>query len=298
MKRILGISAFGLKDCVATSDQGCTATDFYLADAVLPQSALGHILTGDDAEEERIHSGLLWPPEAQVTPDAPLRRVPIPVAWSLMVDAGDRPVRWNAGKGVSIPLANILAAHIKGLTGTSFETQGDTVVAIPDHLDEFGQETLLQALGGSRNGVKLVWRPVAAAMAWLDQARPTDLATDDYMLVIYMGPDAMEFSTFGLRKKWLTADVLCCLYATAHLVRPCLPVGSGPVPFLLRPIPSVERITGLLADIHQLSGNMGSHRRFGLGCTTVAQAMVYARQRLATMESRPSLTNKSLWLSP
>lgn len=203
MKRMLGISAFGLKDCVATSDQGCTATDFYLADAVLPQSALGHILTGDDAEEERIHSGLLWPPEARVTPNAPLRRVPIPVAWSLIVDAGDRPVRWNVGKGISIPLANILAAHIKGLTGngSTSEMQGNTVVAIPDHLDEFGQETLLQALGGNRNGTKLVWRPVAAAMAWLSQAQPTDLATDDYMLVVYLGPDAMEFSTFGLREE-------------------------------------------------------------------------------------------------
>jgi hypothetical protein len=218
MRRIQGISAFGLKDCVATSDQGCKLTDFYLADAVVPQSALGHIRTGGDAEEERIHSGLLWPPEARVTPDTPLRRVPIPVAWSLLVDAGDRPVRWNVGKGVSIPLANILAAHIKGLAGngTSSETQEDTVVAIPDHLDEFGQESLLQALGGNRNGVKLVWRPVAAAMAWLDQARPTHLATDDYMLVIYMGPDAMEFSTFSLREEM------------AHGTRFVLPVRNRP----------------------------------------------------------------------
>ncbi|NCC84890.1 MAG: hypothetical protein EOM03_12300 [Clostridia bacterium] len=218
MRRIQGISAFGLKDCVAASDQGCTVTDFYLADAVLPQSALGYIRTGYDAKEERIHSGLLWPPEARVAPETPLRRVPIPVAWSLLVDAGDRPVRWNVGKGISIPLANILAAHIKGLTGngTSSEMQGDTVVAIPDHLDEFGQEALLQALGGKRNGVKLIWRPVAAAMAWLDQASPTDLATEDYMLVIYMGPDAMEFSTFGLREEM------------AHGKRFVLPVRNRP----------------------------------------------------------------------
>jgi hypothetical protein len=203
MNQIQGISAFGLKDCIATTDQGCTTNNFYLADAVLPQNALGHILTGDKAEEERIHSGLLWPPEARVKPEHPLRRVPIPLAWSLLVDAGDQPVRWNVGKGVSIPLASILAAHIKGMTDNEIfsDMQKDTVVAIPDHLDEFGQETLLQALGGNRNGVKLIWRPIAAAMAWLDLAQPTDLAADDYMLVIYMGPDAMEFSTFGLREE-------------------------------------------------------------------------------------------------
>jgi len=202
MKRVQGISAFGLKDCVATKDQGCITSDLYLADAVLPQSALGHIRTGNDAEEERIHSGLFWPPEARVMPEVPLRRVPIPVAWSLFVDAGDRPVRWNVGNGVSIPLARILAAHIKGLvTGNTASQMPAAVVAIPDHLDEFGQEALLQAFDGSRKEIKLLWRPVAAAMAWLDLAQPTDLAVDDYMLVIYIGPDAMEFCTFGLREE-------------------------------------------------------------------------------------------------
>ncbi|WP_207260591.1 hypothetical protein [Desulfovibrio sp. Huiquan2017] len=204
MNHIQGISAFGLKDCVATMDKGCTTNDFYLADAVLPQSALGHIRIGDDAEEERIHSGLRWPPEARVTPEAPLRRVPIPVAWSLLVDAGDRPVRWNAGKGVSIPLATILTAHIKGLVApnnASSPLSEEIVVAIPDHLDEFGQEALLQAFGRSRNQVQLLWRPVAAAMAWLDLARPADLTDDDFMLVIYMGPDGMEFTTFGLKEE-------------------------------------------------------------------------------------------------
>jgi len=202
MSRVHGISAFGINDCAITPGGTCTTSGFYLADAVLPQRALGKIRTGDEAEQERVHSGLQWPPEARVNPDTPLRRVPIPVAWSLLVDAGDSPVHWNAGNGVSIPLAHIVAAHINGLLDENIQEQASTekvVIAIPDHLDEYGQEALLQAFGANRNNISLLWRPVAAAMTWLDQISLMDLAENDYMLVIYVGPDGMEFTTFGLR---------------------------------------------------------------------------------------------------
>lgn len=204
MSRIHGVSSFGLMDCVAVSGGGCKTSGFYLADAVLPQNALEQVRTGDEAEAERIHSGLQWPPEARVVLGRPLRRVPIPVAWSLLVDAGDRAVRWESDSGISTPLASILAAHVKALLDENdfaHSTQDRAVVAIPDHLDEYGQEALLQAFGSNRGQIFLLWRPVAAAMAWLDAAKPTNLGQDDFMLVIYLGPDGMEFTTFGLREK-------------------------------------------------------------------------------------------------
>lgn len=204
MSRIYGVSAFGLKDCATATDGECKTNGFYLADAVLPQSALEPIRTGNEAEAERLHSGLQWPPEARVIPGTPLRRVPIPVAWSLLVDAGDRSVRWEGGNGVSFPLAKILAAHVKGLLDENefaYTKKERAVVAIPDHLDEYGQETLLQAFGNNRKQVSLLWRPVAAAMAWLEEAKPINLLQDDFILVIYLGPDGMEFTTFGLREE-------------------------------------------------------------------------------------------------
>ena len=82
MTRVFGVSAFGLNDCVAKPNGGQKTSGFYLADAVLPKRALGQIRTGDEAEKERVHSGLDWPPEARVKPGEPLRRVPIPVAVS------------------------------------------------------------------------------------------------------------------------------------------------------------------------------------------------------------------------
>ncbi|WP_029895516.1 hypothetical protein [Desulfohalovibrio reitneri] len=204
MSRIHGVSAFGLRDCATVTDGKCKTNGLYLADAVLPQRAMGQIRTGEEAEAERIHSGLQWPPEARVSPGKPLRRVPIPVAWSLLVDAGDRSVSWEGGNGVSIPLASILAAHIKGLLDENEFTYGNqerAVVAIPDHLDEYGQESLLKAFDNNQDQVCLLWRPVAAAMAWLDAAKPRDLRQGDFMLVIYLGPDGMEFTTFELREE-------------------------------------------------------------------------------------------------
>ncbi|MGA2401922.1 MAG: hypothetical protein ABSG91_09465 [Syntrophobacteraceae bacterium] len=120
--------------------------------------------------------------------------------------------RWNAGRGVSFSLARILAAHIKSLMtdnigGVPFPEQiaGPLVpvVAIPDHLDEFGQELLLRelaALGYSET--MLVWRPVATALSWLDKVEgdfPTRMGVNDHIHCIYLGPDSFEFTTFRLK---------------------------------------------------------------------------------------------------
>ena len=202
MNGIYGISAFGLMDCAALPSQCCRLEDFFLADAVLPKNALGLIRTGEEAERERIHSGLSWPPEARVEPGKPLRRVPIALAWSLLVNAGDQPIRWKATEGVSVPLPSILTAHIKGVlkkNAFSFEDEDRAVIAIPDHLDEYGQEGLLRSLGNGGERFSLVWRSVAAAMTWLDKVRLADVAPNDWMLVVYLGPDGIEFTPFGLR---------------------------------------------------------------------------------------------------
>jgi len=207
VKKILGVSAFGLKDCVAGFDQGCRETDYFLADAILPDSPLGKILTGNEAEKERIHSGLSWPREARINIGDPLRRVPISCAWSYLTEAGDRTVRWKAPGGASFPVENILTQHIKGLlheVDVQDRIAREVIVAIPNHLDEFGQDGLLKALGTyGEQDVRLVWRPVAAALAWLDQVQDTfgDVTEGDWMGVVYVGVDGIEFTAFKLRKQ-------------------------------------------------------------------------------------------------
>jgi len=213
---VFGCSAFGFKDCVSRPEKGCTRPDFYLSDAALPQTPFGTIRVGREAKEERIHAGLNWPPEARVQRGQFLRRVPIPYAWRAFVEAGDRTFRWNAGKGVSFPLSRIIASHVAGTLkeeDNGFSANRDTaVVAIPNHLDEFGQEALLRELAScSMRNTILVWRPVAAALAWLDKVGgdfvPQRMGENDHIHVLYLGPDAVEFTTFRL-KVWEHDDGL------------------------------------------------------------------------------------------
>lgn len=216
MNTPVGVAAFGLQDSV--SNHAPSFQDEALAPAcvILPNSPLGAVEAAEVTRNSRIHAGLQWPPDAVVQVGTPLRRVPIPLAWSMLVDAGDRPAYWNGGNGVTVSLAAILAAHIQGLLGhdrtiteaPSSRTHTEpaqtrpVVVAIPDHLDEFAQEALLSALrqNNPRQEFLLLWRPVAAAMTWLYAVRIPNYQADDWLLVAYIGPDAIEFATFGLRE--------------------------------------------------------------------------------------------------
>lgn len=215
MKPVVGISAFGLQDCVALPDARCHELGFYPTSAILPVNPFGRILTGDEAYRERTHVGLEWPPEARILPGAPVRRSPICAVWRALVEAGDRMTRWDAGHGVSFSLARILASHIKGLVAGTLPKEHriepasgqakipTSVVAIPNNLDEFGQELLLRELAALEcPEAMLVWRPVAAALAWLNKVEgdfPRHMGENDHIHVVYLGPDGLEFSTFRLR---------------------------------------------------------------------------------------------------
>jgi hypothetical protein len=167
---VLGCAAFGLDDAVCTSEGAIRRSGFFLADAILPGRPFGPILTGSKAESERIHSGLPWPPEAQVHLDMSLRRAPIACVWRSLVEAGDKQARWKIGEGISFPLAQILAAHILGLIETDDGCPFSAVVPIPNDLDELGQESLLYELNRILGNMgapeaRLIWRPIASALA-------------------------------------------------------------------------------------------------------------------------------------
>ena len=204
---VFGCSGFGLFDAVTRYGSSCNFSGFYLADVVVPKSNLGAMRTGLEAETERVHSGLPWPLEARVSDSQILRRIPVPCAWRALVESEDKSARWKTGSGASFSITKIITAHVKGLINdqaNGCRTEGDEVVlAIPDDLDEFGQDSLLRELNsiGLKNP-QLLWRPVAAALAWLDQIQddlPEDLAANDHIHVIFLGADSIEFTTLRLR---------------------------------------------------------------------------------------------------
>lgn len=205
-QKILGCSFDGLKDrWVIAGERHSQGKTYAPANVVLPSNQFGQLFTGSQAEEARVSSGLGWPPEARLNLGGFLRRVPVSYAWRLLVDAGDKSVRWSVGDGVSFPLTKILAAHISGRLDGVGNSQDTIVIAIPNELEEFGQDGLLQDL--KKQGfqkVQLVWRPVAAALAWLERTQnilPKDIPADDFILVVHLGPDCMEFVPFRLRER-------------------------------------------------------------------------------------------------
>jgi len=209
---IIGCSFDGLKDRFFVCGRpGLCGNAFYLKDVVLPLHNGGRLLTGDEAERSRISTGYCWPPEAQVrkSSDYHLRRVPVPWAWRILVDAKDKYIRWKVGGGVSFGISRILAAHIASQLGDEKKRAAEVVIAIPNHLDEFGQEELLKDLVHAGVGTRdkrprLLWRPVSAALAWLNRVQdqfPASVKKEDFILVVHIGPDCVEFATFRLREK-------------------------------------------------------------------------------------------------
>ncbi|MEW6218785.1 MAG: hypothetical protein AB1634_04525 [Thermodesulfobacteriota bacterium] len=216
---ILGCAAFGLDDMsVVCAGPIAKSADFLPACVVLPGHPNGPILTGLEARKARVHAGLPWPPEASVKAGEHLRRAPVCCVWRALTEARDSQARWEVGGGVSFPLARILAAHIADLLVLEEGNPVDVkvAVAIPDDLDEYGQKNLLDELRREferrdRTEVRLLWRPVAAALAWLEEAggdmkvrtvegrRTMTGRPDDFLLVLYLGPDAIECVPFKLR---------------------------------------------------------------------------------------------------
>lgn len=206
MTTVAGLSAFGLRDCTVFSDDRHLKRGFQLAQVLLPENSFERLQTGERAEQGRVHTGLHWPLEARIAAGQPLRRVPVSCAWKALVDAGDRMGRWHIGNGVSFPLSKILATYINDVLLQPLAGESDIrpVLAIPNHLDELGQENLLNEmrLQGFRKAM-LIWRPVAIALSWLEKVQndfvPKRMHPDDHIHIIYLGSDAIELTTLRLR---------------------------------------------------------------------------------------------------
>lgn len=211
MSKIIGCSFDGLKDRFFVNGiQSPKCNDFCLSDVILPSQYGGKFLVDDEAKQSRISCGFHWPPDAGIL-EGHLRRIPVSWAWRLLVDAKDKFVRWNAGSGVSFNVSKILAEYIGGRLGDDGKNADYVVIAIPDHLDEFGQESLIKDIASlgivshaSEKKPYLLWRPVAAALAWLDKVQDQfgkSIHPEDFILVAHIGPDCVEFTTFRLRER-------------------------------------------------------------------------------------------------
>lgn len=203
-EEFIGCSIDGLRDSLyAFNSQQKHEFGFFLADAIFSKESFGKPLVGEGAETSRIHSGLPWPQEARFPHKAEdLKRIPIPLCWRLLIDGGDRIVTWN-GQDVN----RLLAFHFADRISSQMQSgQKEFCLAVPDGLSDLAQERLYKSLKQRcqipGDGLMLVRRSVASALSWLDktQLEINDLLPNDHLLVVYLGPDAFEWSILGLRK--------------------------------------------------------------------------------------------------
>jgi len=143
-------------------------------------------------------SGQFWPPEAYVDHTSLCGRLPMAYAWELL----QRGKRWEWSDG-SDPVdgANAICAVIRDVCGRPVlhRQQPPVVLVIPNTLSEPHQQDLVDAGRAEGLDVKLLWRPVAAALSWCNansqKLREHPHEIDNPMgriLALHMGFDVFE----------------------------------------------------------------------------------------------------------
>ena len=200
----IGISAFCLSDAVSIDSEVRTVPSECPACVIVPDAPMSPIIVGEESRTARLHSGLGWPQWARVDEKTELRRVPVALAWEMLVEAKDNAARWRKSK-LPCAVSDMISAHIRGILEEvipSSESRVDScVVAIPNHLDEYAQDALLYSLRSVNKDCKLIWRPVAAAMRWLRDIDPDAVEEDSELVVAYAGIDTLEVTSFSIKKE-------------------------------------------------------------------------------------------------
>jgi len=147
-------------------------------------------------------SGQPWPPEAGITSGG-AGRFPLVYAWSSFhqeAPAGGCQWSWPDGTRsirASDAIAGVAAGLLERWLGHLAATE--PVLIIPNHLKSADQQAIIDACRRRGIRVRLLWRPVAAALAWSDRYQQdlTKLKGDvdqamGRVLAIHMGLDCLE----------------------------------------------------------------------------------------------------------
>jgi hypothetical protein len=152
-------------------------------------------------------TGAAWPSESMVDPEMGGGRFPLVLAWP-MVDR-DQSWRWNsADQEISLAPYDAIAAGVRTCLPLSITETEDRRIAvvIPNHWSEQKQQKLLDSLRAEGISARLLWRPVAAAIAWtllaernLGEARFTSQGVGSPKLVaLHLGYDGIELTVLEL----------------------------------------------------------------------------------------------------
>ncbi len=158
-------------------------------------------------------AGLAWPDVAGPTAvlEAPSTgRIPVPFLWErFLSDADDLSGRMppdRADRALAIAVRAVLEEGVEASGGADRSESIPVAIPIPNELDEGRQQRLLDACRAEGLAPALLWRPVAAALAWLELhpaelARPVEHETSiGSLLCVHAGLDGAEATWLELIK--------------------------------------------------------------------------------------------------
>lgn len=247
------------------------------------------VLAGDEALQNERGSGLVWPPIASAAsngwsrPAPPIDggRVLLASVWQCLTEGGrwSEP-QWQPPDGlppINKPTpADSIAAEVSSLCLRTLgrEDSDSVVLAIPNQLPEESQDALLIRLP---QGVRLVWRSVAAAIAWA-QENAEHIRSDTQLTVVDAGVYGLEISVFDFHRQEKVGrafQVPVRRLSRLHTVKTDSLLSDSPAPFSALQ-PDVTRIDSCLSEISQAI----TPRAALLFCGPLGTTLVDAHNRL------------------
>ncbi len=124
-----------------------------------------------------------WPPEAAVSRDTGSGRFPIAAAWTGRADDGNELWRWTIDdEDQELSSLDAIASGASQLAKIH-ASGAPSAIVIPNDFRQREQQKLLDTCAAAGVNASLLWLPVAAALAWLEQQRdtlrPPQSASDD-----------------------------------------------------------------------------------------------------------------------
>lgn len=151
-------------------------------------------------------TGNVWPPEASLPDDilqSPI--VPLGLVWNALSREALANWSWTMPKGEthSASPAELIAAAVAGVVPRV--VVGSPVLVIPNDLKMKQQQAIIDACSQQELRVKLLWRPIAAALSWCEQHAAAVLkqhasveGSIGMLLVLHLGIDQFELTPLEL----------------------------------------------------------------------------------------------------
>ena len=178
------------------SDENLLTSGIYVPPSVVVSDTKRRHYTADLHGADLRGSGLAWPPIARISRNPGVARLPAAIAWQALVLGS---TGWRCSPSDPEAIESRFAESIAKIASSILEDrQCHAVLAVPDALSPEKQEELIRTCRYEGIDIRLLWRPIASAIMWIEQRaewlsrQPMVGVSAGHIYVIHMGADVLE----------------------------------------------------------------------------------------------------------